>query len=164
MEKCIISETKKKKKVRQVKSNVKTMLFCFFDIKGLIHFGFVSQGQTVNQQFYLEVLKRLLDAVRRKHPELWRSGEWLLHHDNAPTHTALNVRQFLKKNGMTTASHPPYSPDLAPCDFFLFPRMKRDLKEKRFQNVEEVREKMTEALKTITLQEFQNCFEQGKKR
>jgi len=58
---------------------------------------------------------------------------------------------------------PPHSPDLAPCDFFLFPRMKRDLKGKRFQNVEEVREKTTEALKAITLQEFQNCFEQWKK-
>jgi len=87
------------------------------------------------------------DAVRRKRPELWRSGEWLLHHDNAPAHTALSVRQFLTKNGMTTASHTPYSPDLAPCDFFLFPRMKRDLKGKRFQNMEEVREKTTEALK-----------------
>jgi len=50
------------------------------------------------------------------------------------------------------ASHPPYSPDLAPCDFFLFPRIKRDLKGKRLQNVEEVREKTMEALKTITLQ------------
>jgi len=48
--------------------------------------------------------------------------------------------------------------------FFLFPRMKRNLKGKRFQNVEEVREKTTEALKAITLQEFQNCFEQWKKR
>jgi len=66
---------------------------------------------------------------------------------------------------MTTASHPPYSPDLAPCDFFLFPRMKRDLKGKSFQNVEEARgKKMTEALKAITLQEFQNCFEQWKRR
>ena len=73
--------------------------------------------------------------------ELWRSVEWLLHHDNAPTHTALSVRQFLTKNRMTSASHPPYSLDLAPCDFFLFPRMKRDLKGKRFQNVEEVRGK-----------------------
>jgi len=63
-------------------------------------------------------------------------------------------------NGFT----PPYSPDLASCDIFLFPRMKRDLKGKRFQNVEEVREKTTEALKAITLQEFQNCFEQWKKR
>jgi len=45
------------KKVRQVKSHVKTMLNCFFDIKVLIHFEFTPQGQTVNQQFYLEVLK-----------------------------------------------------------------------------------------------------------
>jgi predicted acetyltransferase len=59
--------------------------------------------------------------------------------------------------------HSPYSPDLAPNDFFLFPRMKRDLKGKRFQNVEEVREKSKEALKAINLQEYQNCFEQWKK-
>ena len=140
------------------------MLICFFGIKGLVHFEFVPQGQTVNQQFYLEVLKRLRDAVQRKRPELWRSGEWLLHHDKAPAHTALTVRQFLTKNGMTTASHPLYSPDLAPCSFFLFPRMKRDLKGKRFQNVEEVREKTTEELKATTLQELQNCFEQLKRR
>jgi len=63
---------------------------------------------------------------------------------------------------MTRALHPPYSLDLTPCDFFLFPRVKRDLKGMRFQNVEEVREKTKEALKTITLQEFQNCFEQWK--
>jgi len=63
--------------------------------------------------------QRILTEER---PELWRSGEWLLHHDNAPAHTALSVRQFLTKNGMTMASHPPYSPDLATCDFFLFPR------------------------------------------
>ena len=59
------------KKARQVKSNVKTI----FDIKGLVHFEFVPQGQYVNQQFYLEVLKRLHDAVRRKCPKLWWSGE-----------------------------------------------------------------------------------------
>jgi len=95
------------KKARQVKSNVKTMLICFFDIKGLVHFEFIQHGQTVNQQFYLEVFKRLRDAVQRKRPKLWRSDEWLLYHDNAPTHTALSVRQFLTKNGMTAASHSP---------------------------------------------------------
>ena len=104
--------------------------------------------------------------LTKERPELWRSGEWLLHHGNAPAHTALSVLQFLTKSGMTTASHPLYSPDLAPSDFFfpLFPRTKRDLKGKRFQNVEEVREKTTEALKAITLQEFQNCSEQWKMR
>jgi len=48
--------------------------------------------------------------VRRKRPELCRSDEWLLHQDNAPAHTALSVSQFLTKNGMTTASHPPPTP------------------------------------------------------
>jgi hypothetical protein len=72
--------------------------------------------------------QRILTEVR---PELWRSGEWLLHHDLAPAHTALSVRQYLTKNGTTTASHPPpsYFPDLSPCDFFFFFGMKRNLKE-----------------------------------
>ena len=123
----ISASSPRPKKARQVKSNVKTMLI-FFDIKGLVHFQFVPQGQTVKQLFYLEELERLHDAVQRKRPKLWRSGELLLHQDNAPAHTALSLRQFLTKNGITTASHPPYSPDLSPCHFFLFPRMKRDLK------------------------------------
>ena len=54
MEKCIISETKKGK-ASQIKCE--NHLICFFDIKRLFHFEFVPQGQTVNQQFYLEVLK-----------------------------------------------------------------------------------------------------------
>jgi len=87
------------KKAKQVKSNVKTMLICFFDIKGLIHFEFVPQGQTVNQQFYLEVLKRLRDAVRRKRPELWRSGEWLLHQTMLPPTQHSVCVSFSRKTG-----------------------------------------------------------------
>ena len=110
-----------RKKARQVKSNVKTMLICFFDASGIVHMEFVPPGQTVNQTFYLQVLRRLRDAVRRKRPDLWQSGEWWFRHDNAPAHTALSVRQFWTKTGMTPLPHPPYSPDLAPCDFFCSP-------------------------------------------
>ncbi|PNF22069.1 hypothetical protein B7P43_G09301 [Cryptotermes secundus] len=68
-----------------------------------------------------------------------QSGDWFFHHDNAPAHTALSVRQFLTKNGMTPVPHPPYSPDLAPCDFF-------------------------EALSSISKDEFRQCFEKWNKR
>ncbi|VVC36211.1 Transposase, type 1 [Cinara cedri] len=125
------------KKARQVRSNIKTMLICFFDVRGVVHSEFVPPGQTVNQAFYLEVLKRLRNSLRRKRPDLWQSGDWFFHHDNAPAHTALSVRRFLTKNDMTTVSHPPYSPDLSPCDFFLFPRMKRNMKGKRFADIDE---------------------------
>jgi len=54
------------------------------DVQGIVHREFVPPGQTVNQEFYFEVLRRLRENVRRKRPELWRSGDWFLHHDNAP--------------------------------------------------------------------------------
>jgi len=87
----------KAKKARQVPSNVKIMLISFFDAKGIIHKEFVPPVQTVNQQFYLQLLKRLRDSVRMKRPEMWSSCYWFLHHDNDPTHTALNGQQFLAK-------------------------------------------------------------------
>jgi hypothetical protein len=65
---------------------------------------------------------------------------------------------------MTQLLHPPYSPDLAPCDFFLVPRMKKVLIGKRFADVEEAKKKTTEALKGVTLEEFQDCFEKWKTR
>lgn len=71
---------------------------------------------------------------------------------------------FFAKNGMISIVHPLYSPDLAPCDSFLFPTLKMDMKGKRFATVEEVKQKSPEGLKDIPISEFKNCFEQWKKR
>jgi len=86
------------------------MHVCFFDHKGIVHYEFIAQGQTVNQQCHLEVLTRLRETVRRKRPGLW-PDKWILHHDNAPAHDALRVLEFLAKNSITKMDHPPYSPD-----------------------------------------------------
>jgi histone-lysine N-methyltransferase SETMAR len=91
---------------------MKTMLITFFSIKGIVYFEFTSQGQTVNQAYYLEILKQLHEAVHRKRPELWTS-DWIFHHDNAPAHLAHSVKQFLAQKSITEMQHPPYSPDLA---------------------------------------------------
>jgi hypothetical protein len=79
--------------------------------------------QTVDEQCYLEVLTRLRESVRGKRPELW-PDKWILHYDNAPKHDALRVREFLAKKSIINLGHPPYSPDIAPCDFRLFPKLK----------------------------------------
>ena len=96
----------------------------FFDCHGIVHHEFAPEGQTVNAAFYVEVLKRLRDRVRRVRSELWEGRRWILHHDNAPVHSALIVCEFLVHNSITVLEHPPYSLDLAPCDFFLFPKFK----------------------------------------
>ena len=80
------------KKARQVRSNIKSMLICFFDQKGIVHKEIVPPRQTVNAPFYVEVLKCLWENVRRKRPDHWRNNKWLFHHDNAPAHAALLTR------------------------------------------------------------------------
>jgi hypothetical protein len=80
----------------------------------------VPKGQTVNSGFYCDVLRRLRENVQRRRPELWREQTWLLHHENAPFHTSVLTQQFLAKHKMAVIPHPPYSPDLASCDFFFF--------------------------------------------
>ena len=57
---------------------------------------------------------------RRKRPALLKTGQWHFQQDNAPVHNSIIVTHYLSKMGIKTVSHPPYSPDLAPCDFCLF--------------------------------------------
>jgi hypothetical protein len=96
-----------------------------FDARGIVHHEFVLQGQMVNQEVHIYVLRCVRDAPRCRRPDLWASGQWTLLHDNARPHTALSVSRFLTKHNVTVLPHPPYYPDLSPCDSFLFPRLKK---------------------------------------
>ncbi|KYN33839.1 hypothetical protein ALC56_11846, partial [Trachymyrmex septentrionalis] len=104
------------------------------------------------------------NAIRQKRPDLWKNKNWLLHHDNAPAHTSLLVREFLTKNNTLMMPQPPYSPDLAPCDFFLFPKLKRPMKGRRYATIEEIKTASKEELNKITKNNFLKCFEDWKKR
>jgi hypothetical protein len=110
----------------------------FLRYQGFVHFEFTSHGQTVNRAYYAEILKRLREVVRIKRPELW-PNYWILHHDNAPAHKALSVKQFLAQNSITETEHSSYSPDLAQNDLWLFPKIKLALRRWRFQDTEDVR-------------------------
>ena len=94
------------------------VLIALFDVYGIFHEQFLSQDQTINQHVYKYILQRLMLSVREKRRELWETRSWLLHHDNAPAHNALGIREFLAKNNIAVLEQPPYSSDLAPCDFF----------------------------------------------
>jgi hypothetical protein len=101
----------------------------FFDIEGAVHHEFLRQGQTVKPWYYLEVLKCLRENVWRKRPQLWRNNSWFPHHDNAPAHASLLIRNFLANTNTIVLPQPPYSPNLA-LTGFLFPKLKSTLKER----------------------------------
>jgi len=135
------------------------MLVCFFDHKGIVHYEFFAQGQAVNQQSYLEVLTRLRESARRKRLGLW-PDKWILHHGNAAAHDALSVREFLAKNSITKMDHQPYSPDLIPCDFWLFPKLKNVLKGQRFADLSDIQSNVKALLRGIPENDFQDYFRQ----
>jgi len=123
----------------------------------------VPRGETVNKEYCLNVMKRLRAAVRRKRPEAWTNNTWMLHHDNAPAHASLLIREFLTKHETTVVPQPPYSPDLAPEDFFLFLKLKSSLKGRQFQTIEEIEENSIRDLRAIPQNTFQDALQNWKK-
>ena len=84
-------------------------------------------------------MHRLSEAICQKRTELWNHQSWILHHDNPPAHTSMLVCEFFVKNKTVIMPQPPYSPDLATADFFLFLKLKTPMKGKRFATIEEIK-------------------------
>ena len=103
-------------------------------------------------------------SVREKRRELWETKSWLLHHDNAPAHNALSIRQFLAENNIAVLEQPPYLPDLTPCDFFLFPKLKGVIKGTRFQDSKAITTAIMKELRAIPMKSFQKCIEAWQQR
>ena len=72
--------------------------------------------------------------------------------------------QFLAKKNIPVLPHPLYSPDLAPCDFCLFRKLKSKLKDRHFGTMENIQKIVTDELHTLTENDFQYCYDQWKKR
>ena len=107
------------RKAQKVQSNVKSVLICCFDIEGIVPKEFVLPGQMVNVKLYCD-LRWSRENIRLKRLDKWCNNSWALHHDNAVAH-ALLMQQFLASTYTIVISHPPYLPDLTPCDVFSIP-------------------------------------------
>ena len=110
-------------KAKVAASRKKQMVITFFDSEGLIYTNYVPLGQGVNAAYFVTVLASFLKNLKNKRPHLVENG-WFLHMDNCPAHSAKITKEFLAKKSIKTIPHPPYSPDLAPADYFLFPKVK----------------------------------------
>ena len=152
------------KKAKVFKSKSKVMLIPFFDVHGIVHAEFLPQGQTNNQRVYKNILRRLMRSEREKRRELWETRSWLLHQENAPAHNALGIREFLAKNNIAVLKQPTYSPDLAPCGFFLFPKLKKVIKGTHFLDSEAIKTTVTRELRAIPEESFQECMEAWQRR
>jgi len=130
------------------------VLVNFFDWQGVIHKEFVPEGDIINTEYYKVVMERLLNRIRRVRPGMYESGDWFLLYDNALSPNATIVKQFLAQRKVTVLDHPPYSPDLAPADYFLFPKVKSHLKGCLFDSISDIQKAVTSTLNTIAKDDF----------
>lgn len=110
-----------------------------------------------------QVISRdLMTAIRKKRPDVYRNDleNLLLHHDNAPAHTAQETQLTLDVMGLERLPHPPYSPDLAPCDFALFPQLKSHLRGIHFDGLKEIRRECNTVLSRFSPEWFRDTFMQ----
>lgn len=127
------------RKAKVVPSAGKVMATVFWDSRGVIFIDYLEKGRTITGEYYKCLLDRLAHEIGQKRPHLSRK-KVLFHHDNAPVHTARVVTEKVKELRFEMVPHPPYSPDLAPSDFHLFPNLKKWLGGQRFFCDSEVRD------------------------
>ena len=143
------------KTARQSKSTQKLLMIPFFDSTGMIYKHWVPTGQTVNKEYYVEVLREFRKRFHQKRPVLFKSGQWHFYQDNAPVHNSILITDYFTKVGIKTVAHPPNSPDLAPCDFWLFPKPRGC----RYETIEEMKEAVTKVIDTLTQEDFDGAFQ-----
>ena len=130
---CVSSEGDRPVIARRCKTSNHMLYAIFFDSKGPVLQIAVPKGSSVTGKFYREsVLTQLVDFYQKRRPRTGVRGIKSLH-DNAPAHKSATVQEYLKESGLDVLDHPPYSLDMSPCDFWLFPRLKEMLAGYRFE-------------------------------
>ena len=117
----------------------KVMLSVWWDFKGIVYFELLPDNTTINSEVYCHQLDNLNDSLKKKRPELINRKGVVFHQDNARPHTSLLTRQKLLQLGWDIMPHPPYFPDLAPSDYYLFRSLQNFLNGKTFTSNEEVK-------------------------
>ena len=127
----------------------------FFDSTGTIYMHWIPTGQTVNKEYFVDVLREFRKRFRRKWPALFKSGQRHFHQDNIPVHNSILLTDYLTKMGTETVSHPSYSPDLAPCVFWLY----RKIRGCRYETIEKMKVSVTKVMDTLTQEDLHGAFQ-----
>jgi hypothetical protein len=116
-------------------------------------------------QLYPAEIQRLRSRVDGLvHRDFILPGQWLPQHDKALGNTLLVVQQLLAEKNISVSTQPPYPPDLAASDFWLFPTLKMGLKGTHFTTMEDIISNAMTELQEIPLEAFHRCFQQWQDR
>ena len=120
-------------------------------VRKSIHQSWLAKGLGLLYWGFKEVRKRF----QGKRPELFKSGQLHFHQDNIPVHNSILVTDYLTMMGIKTVPQVSYSPDLAPCDFWLLPKLRGC----HYETIKEMKEAVTKVIDTLTQEDFHGTFQ-----
>lgn len=126
-----------RKKFRVQPSAGKIMASVFWDAEGILFIDYLDHGVTITGDYYAQLIPKVREAIKDKRRGKLRRGV-LFHQDNAPAHKSRVALAAIDAAGFELVDHPPYSPDLAPSDFFLFPKLKENIRGQIFPSDDDV--------------------------
>ncbi|CAF1677290.1 unnamed protein product, partial [Adineta ricciae] len=143
--------------VRRGRFAPKTLFSIFFKSTGPLLIHRVTRGQTIDHPYYIDnCLQPLIDEI--KHQRLsYGTNHIILHHDNGKPHVHKCVSDYLQSEGIETIPHPPNSPDLSPCDFWLFDLIKRNLSDQ--SDPQSLQHAVTDLMYSLSAQEYRKTFD-----
>jgi len=109
------------KKTRWVPSAGKVMASVFCDAEGILFIDYVEKGKTITREYYSNLLTRLDEKICKD--LVCKRKKIIFYQENAPTHKSVLPMGKLRELHYELLEHPPYSPDLAPSAFYLFPKL-----------------------------------------
>lgn len=142
----------------------KVMLSVWWDMEGVVYFELLDMNQGITADIYCEQLDRLKSALTTKRPALINRKGVILQQDNARPHTAKVTRQKVMEFGWEILPHPPYSPDIAPSDYYLFKSLEHFLRGKEFKDKNEIQTSLSDFFLSKPKQLYQNGIESLVKR
>lgn len=131
----------------------KRMFFLCFNRHGMVHVSHQSAKSAANARDYIEQVEKIVVKSQLD------PSEMILHHDNAPIHRSKIVQSFLTNNRIEQTDHPPYSPDLAPNDFWLIRKIKIALRDGIERTEDELLQRVIEITDAIPEEEYRKCFD-----
>jgi histone-lysine N-methyltransferase SETMAR len=151
------------KKAKTVPSAGKVMASVFWDAKGILLIDYLEKGKTITGDYYAALLVKLKTVIGEKRPGMAKK-KVLFHHDNAPVHSGRVASQKLSDLKFQVLPHPPYSPDLAPSDYHLFPKLKTFLAGQKFQSNEDVMKCVNDYFEGLEENHFREGIKKFEKR
>lgn len=142
----------------------KFQLTIVWGTSGLIHIDGCKQGSTIDGQYFLErIIKNVQKWCEKRRPRQGVSS-YVFHMDNAMVHRCNMVKSYMTEQGIRLMEQPPYSPDLAPCDFYLFGKLKEHFSNTIFKDMDDALNRIAAWFSRIPRKELIAAFDEWEKR